>query len=402
MRRIRTLIAGVMALAAAASAVPAASAAASPSGGGGIAVVVNEQQLGGANAIIENGVMWLPFRPMMDALGAKVGYDPATAEITAAIGKDTMRFQAESSIVQYKGHEFDLYDEIRRIRGQVYVSARSMGQLLELDVTYDRSVKQANVTAWGYGQDDAVKAAVTAFLDPAMTGRHAERLTADNPDRIYYEHESETMDPPYRMFETRFGDIDYTSAARAVLQAVTRSETQAMKSEREVEYRLQRAGARWLIAKIDYNHLRLDLPDDADETAAALKRERPDEADAVLRDLNAFYDAYNAGNYEATMELLSPRFRQRWKELTGDDYGKLLQAIFDNGRDTSVIVDSRVLYIEGAHAVVHLNVLFSEAGADGSSPPEEPYPYELVAGMDLVDGHWTYNYDDEWTISEDY
>lgn len=402
MRTFGKIIAVCFALTACLTILPTGGEVQAQADSGEIAVYFDGKRVENASAFVERGVMWVPFRPLMASLGAKVSFDPKKdGEIRAVIGQDTMSLWAGDSLVAYRDREYSLSQEIRTIRGQVYFPARGLGELLHLEVVYDSKARRANLAHWGLGQEDAVKAVVSSFLDPKMNGQRASLLTSDNPALKYYEYEPAIMEKTYREFETWVGDIDYTSATTATVNAGTRSESQVMKRVSETEFKLRREGATWRIAKHDGVHLNMDLPSDADETEAELKRNHPDEVAAVLRDVQAFHDAYNAEDVNGTTRLLSSNFKTSWKKITGEDYDGLMEAFFAGDiHERKEILTARVLYIEGDQAVVHLKMRYSEQEGDGTILEDDPY--ELIVGLDLENGHWAYNFDEEWDITQDY
>lgn len=119
--------------------------------GGPIRVFIGETPLALDQApFAENGRTLVPLRPLAEALGFQVAYDPATQGITLSAGQDTIQLWVNSNRVIVNGQEKSIDVPAKALGGRTFVPVRFVAENLGAQVVWDEG-RQAVVVKPGAG-----------------------------------------------------------------------------------------------------------------------------------------------------------------------------------------------------------------------------------------------------------
>lgn len=365
-------------------------------------VIVNGAKLPNAKAILKNGETLLPFRAFIEGLGGKVGSDPETDALIGELNGETLKVWAGEKIMEYKQKGYYLSSPVRIIQNRTYLPIRSAAEVLGYEVVFEKKSLTVTLTKYGFGQDKSIERLLEGYMERSLKQPLQDVFIDGYEELIYLDEQLYEGYGPYQSFETWVGVIEYPSSTRAVVTAGYRSETQVLYESVETEYFLIKVGTAWKIYKVNPRHFQMELPSDVNNTVIELEENKPAAVQNVLQDLHAYYKAMNEENYDQAMSFTSPLYIADWNSRAQDwyKYEKILKNRFENTKTKEELLEARVLYMDDSYAAVHARILNSEQ-LDGEDEVEEPYEYELIISMDLIDGkRWTYN--SELDINGDY
>lgn len=130
----------------------------------GINVSLNGTYLdfGGLEPMVVNGRTLVPFRALLEGMGAKVAYTDGLITAKTAAG-DTLTMELGSTALSYTAGdqlmETDMGAAPTAVGGHVYIPVRAAAEALGLDVYWDESFEAAYLTDW-----DALQAEVDSYF----------------------------------------------------------------------------------------------------------------------------------------------------------------------------------------------------------------------------------------------
>lgn len=367
-----------------------------------VQVIVNGVKLAQAKAVLEKGETLIPFRALFEALGGKVGYDKETEALTGELDGEIMRLWLGEDIIEYKQKTYYLSNPIKTIHNRTYLPIRIAGEVLGFEVAFDKRSRTVTFTKFGFGQDETIKQLLQGFMKRNLEQPLKDLFIGGYEDLIYLNENLYEGYGPYRSFDTWVRNISYSSSSTAVVSAGYHSQTQVLDESVELRFSLLKAGGNWKISQYEWVHFNMQLPDDADITANNLVEKNPEAVQQILRDLSAYYKAMNEENYEQALQFTSPLFIADWNSkimMEWANYENIIKHRFEETATTEQLLEARVLYMDDSYAAVHALILHNKQ--INGEKAEEPYKYEFIISMDLIDGkRWTYN--SEIDINGDY
>lgn len=111
----------------------------------------------------ENNTTMVPMRGIMEALGAEVGWDPATGTLWAEKGDIRVELWNGSSTVRVNGAERTLLAPCRVVNNRTHVPARFMTELFGGDVAYDKPLNMVVMKLDDANPSELYEKAVKAY-----------------------------------------------------------------------------------------------------------------------------------------------------------------------------------------------------------------------------------------------
>ena len=93
--------------------------------------------------------VFVPLRPVSDALGAETHYDQKTGEITLTHGDQTLRMKIGDLHASLNGMPMTLRHAPFRVRGRAMISLRAVQRAFGVRVTFDKSRSRVDVNTLG-------------------------------------------------------------------------------------------------------------------------------------------------------------------------------------------------------------------------------------------------------------
>lgn len=144
-------------------------------------------------AVLVDGRVLVPFRPLFEALRAEVHWDPATRTVTARRDGRTVTFRIGSAQATVDGEQFPLDVPAQVVGGSTLVPLRFAGEALSARVHWDPQRLRAVITVDGAvvvppasgagtgGQTDIKAETVTVNLDGRAVTARVVRIPRDAP-----------------------------------------------------------------------------------------------------------------------------------------------------------------------------------------------------------------------------
>ncbi|MDG0791232.1 copper amine oxidase N-terminal domain-containing protein [Cohnella ginsengisoli] len=359
-----------------------------------IQLYVNNKHIAGVNPIVKSGIMYVPYRKFFEAMGYGVHYDPDTRKISGIINGAEIAFWAGEDLIEYDDTSYGLDRAIPVINGQVFIPLRQFGNITKYSVYFDQPKLTVSLKSYGYGQEAAIKELVTKYYETF----NPNLLTLDHPVRSYsnldydYDANQETSEVPVLDYKVTVDRIKYTSSGEATLQVTYVKHTEELNREDIYGYNLRFEHGQWKIAHEGWLYNRMELPVDIDQKAAVIMENDFSEQNAVLSDLNTYYAAYNAEDFERTLEYTAPSFIKDWYDfsLTKETWAENLKEFFSYSDNRFKLTDERVVFLGKKQAIVQGTLSWSDATEDVAEGDDV---YEALIYLEHANGRWTYNYD---------
>lgn len=356
-----------------------------------IQLYMNGKKLAQVNPIVRSGVLYVPVRKFCEALGYTLTAEGG--QITAVINGAKFSFQPGLDYIELTDTSIvGLAEPVPVIQGQSYLPLRLIGNLAKLSVDYDRQKNTVNLKPYGYGQETAIRELVTKYYDAFRP----DLLTSDNPELMYYDpdydYEANRIgkEVPVRDFRAIVHRIDYASPVEAKVQATYIRNTEVMDQQDEYVFKIRYEEGRWKIALSAWISDRLELPEDIEETAAAILEKRGEERKAVLLDLRTYYQAYNAEDLPLALRYTSPSFIRQWNAEEIVEWEDNQKEKFAYSDPRYRLSKERVVYIGEREAVVQGELAWTDPGLQLTG---DTYVYPALIFMEYADGRWTYHHD---------
>ncbi|WP_313639069.1 copper amine oxidase N-terminal domain-containing protein [Paenibacillus sp.] len=359
-----------------------------------IQLYLNNVKIAGVHPILNSGVMYVPYRQFFSAMGYKVSFDPDTRKIAGVIRGAEIEFWAGEDTIYYDGVTYYLDKEIPVLNGQVYLPLRLVSNLAKYSVSYDQSKLSVSLKPFGDGQEAAIKELLTKYYETYSP----RLLTSDNLKLGYlnleydYEANQPISEIAVRDYKVTIGRIEYTSASEANLQVTYIKNTEELDREDVYVFDIRYERGQWKIANDGWIYNRMDLPEDIDKKAAAIKENRNSEQKSVLADLRTYYNAYNSEDLDLTTQYTDPLIIKEWNAVVFSSvtWDSMMKGHFAHSESKYKLLDERVVYLGDKEAVVQGKLDWSDVtyndGADN-------HKYEALIYLKYVNGHWTYNND---------
>lgn len=106
--------------------------------------------------VTSKGAVYVPLRPVGDALGAETHYERKSGDVIVARGDRVLRFKVGSTHAKLNGMPMTLHQAPFRVRGRVMVSLRAVQQAFGVRVKFDKMTARVEVDTPGVpGVSDA-------------------------------------------------------------------------------------------------------------------------------------------------------------------------------------------------------------------------------------------------------
>jgi hypothetical protein len=102
------------------------------------------------------GHVYVPLRPVGNALGAETQYERRSGDIVVTRGDQTMHFKIGSKKAKLDGMPMTLKSAPFRVRGRVMLSLKAVQQAFGVRVKYDKLTSRVDVNTPGVGTIPAV------------------------------------------------------------------------------------------------------------------------------------------------------------------------------------------------------------------------------------------------------
>ncbi|WP_151734438.1 copper amine oxidase N-terminal domain-containing protein ['Paenibacillus yunnanensis' Narsing Rao et al. 2020] len=114
-----------------------------------ITVQIDQQKidLKGYNPVRQNNTMLVPLRPLFEALGLKIGWNPATGQITGTKEGFSIQLQIGKNTAVVNGQTKKLAVAPQMIRGAAYVPLRFVGEAAGVEVGWNPKASLISVTS---------------------------------------------------------------------------------------------------------------------------------------------------------------------------------------------------------------------------------------------------------------
>lgn len=89
---------------------------------------------------------YVPFREIAEAIGASVGWDEATRQVSATRGKRQLSFKAGDDFFTLNGEKLDIEGSVENIKGVTYVPLRSFSESFGAEVEWQANTKTISIT----------------------------------------------------------------------------------------------------------------------------------------------------------------------------------------------------------------------------------------------------------------
>ena len=93
--------------------------------------------------------VFVPLRPLGEALGAETKYDEKTGIINVVRGQEELQLRVGSRDAKLNGARMTLHQPPFRVRGRVMVSLKSVARAFNVRVSYDRRTARIDVNTPG-------------------------------------------------------------------------------------------------------------------------------------------------------------------------------------------------------------------------------------------------------------
>jgi hypothetical protein len=93
--------------------------------------------------------VFIPLRPLGEALGADTKYDARSGEITVLRGDQTLRLMVGSTRASLNGAPFTLHNAPFRVRSRVMVGLNAVARAFGVHATYDKRTARVDVNTPG-------------------------------------------------------------------------------------------------------------------------------------------------------------------------------------------------------------------------------------------------------------
>ncbi|WP_162160616.1 copper amine oxidase N-terminal domain-containing protein [Paenibacillus gorillae] len=375
------------------SAVPvhANAAAAKP-----IQLYVNNKKLTGIEPVIKSGVMYVPFRKFLNALGYKVTYDSTTKNIMGIVDGAELIIWAGWDTIEYDESEYYLNDPIVEINHEIYIPIRLIAYFMKYSVNYEQRKQTVYLLRYGYGQEKAILELVTKFYhNPGPSLMASDNLAAG----YVREYEQWVSEIPVTNFTVKINLMKFTAADKAMIWVTYIDNTKVLDSRRETIYKVRKESGEWKVSNSGDVFLHMNLPDDIDESVKQIRMARNKEQETVLADLRTYFKAYNEENVERTLQYTSPSFIKNWNAnmTTSESWRDNLKTHFELRESRYKLSKERVVFLGEKEAAVHATLEWSDVTMDVA---EGEYKFEAIIYMEYANSQW--NYDVEINIDGDY
>lgn len=116
--------------------------------GGNVTVIVNGNTVGMENApVIENNRTLVPFRSVLEAMGAQVDWDANTKTVTCTLGEKTVSVQIGGDNMLANGETLPLDVPAKVIDSRTYVPLRAISEGLGAQVDWDNDTKTVSIVS---------------------------------------------------------------------------------------------------------------------------------------------------------------------------------------------------------------------------------------------------------------
>lgn len=96
--------------------------------------------------------LFVPIRPVSDALGAETKYEPKSGEVTVSRGDQVLHLKVGATHATLNGMPMTLKHAPFRVRGRVMLGLHAVGRAFGLRVKYDKKSARAYVSTPGMPQ----------------------------------------------------------------------------------------------------------------------------------------------------------------------------------------------------------------------------------------------------------
>lgn len=376
-----------------------------------IQLIVNNEGKGELDALIQKGVMYVALRPYLNALGYTVQYNAADKEVSSDIDGTDLVYWFGEELIGFNDQMYVLDAAAPIIKGHIYLPIRLLSEFTTHTVEYDKHQRSIRMLKYGHGQEPAIRALITKYYET----NSPKLLTDDNYQLHYYnldfDYEADAYksisEIPVRHFNVVIDDIEYTSNTEATLKVTIILNNQVLDRKNEYVFDIRNENGQWKISRIDWVSLHFILPNDIDETAAAILENHNQDQAAVLQDLRTYYKAYNEENLELALRYTSPSFMERWQALLIDHstWKQSLEAHFAYADEREMLSEERVVFLGEREAVVQGTLEWSQSV--GGNPEGSDF-FEVLIYMEYANGHWNFkesldidnDFDESYTSTE--
>lgn len=351
-----------------------------------IQLYVKDVKVAGVHPIIISGVMYVPFRSFLTALGYDVAYDTVTRRISGVIRDSEIEFWAGDDVLEFEGAIYYLDQAIPVLNGQVYLPIRLVSKLADYSVNYDKSNFDVRLKPYGYGEESAIKDLLTKYYETASPSL----LTFDNLRLRYMIHEYDrpVSEIKVHTFKVTTDWIEYTSATEAKVRVTYNKNSEVLNRSDVFLFDIRYETGQWKISNEAMIFNSLEIPVDIDKQAASIKDNYYNEHYAVLSDLKTYYKAVNEEDIELTVKYTDPLMIEQWNDNEfNSTFAGLIKVQFASYDHRYILSNERVVYLGNNEAVVLGNLKVREGNEEGV----DDYEYESLFYLKYANGHWTFS-----------